>query len=136
MRLVDDIVSMLDNRQQNTDSEFHDLFVKVTDVAQEQDIEIKLPRKPARQIHRENYSTTNPEAYYRQSIYISYIDNKLSQLRECFEIHNRICLRVQGFLPKFLSATCFDDVKEALDLYKTDLGEMSVVRGEITDVLN
>ena len=130
MSLVDDIVRTLQDSRRDADSGFHNLFVTVTDIAAKHDIELKLPRKTGRQIHRENYPSNDPEEYYRQSVYIPYIDNMLTQLNERFEVHNRICLRLQGILPRFIDTTSFDDLKEPLQMYKADLGETSVIRGE------
>lgn len=54
----------------------------------------------------------------------------LAQLRERFESHNRTCLLIQGLLPRFVDTISFDDLREALDLYKSDLGPESVIAGE------
>jgi len=44
--------------------------------------------------------------------------------------HNRTFLRIQGLLPRFVDTISFDDLREALDLYKSDLGPESVIAGE------
>lgn len=46
----------------------------------ELDVEIKTPKLVGRQIHRENYSSSEPEPYYRKSIYIPVLDNMISDL--------------------------------------------------------
>ena len=78
MRLVDDIINVLETRRQNAETEFHDVFVRVTNISQKLDVEVKLPRRVGRQMHRENYGSTDAAEYYRQSIYIPYVDNMLA----------------------------------------------------------
>lgn len=54
----------------------------------------------------------------------------LMQLRERFQPHDRTCLLIQCLLPRFIDASSFDDMKEVVALYKSDLGPESVIRGE------
>ena len=65
---------------------------------------------------------TDPEVYFRQAIYVPYTDNMLAQLRERSEPHNRVCLRIQALLLRFLDLSSFDDLREVADLYRSDLG--------------
>jgi hypothetical protein len=130
MRLVDNIVDVLQQRRQNAEAKFNAIFCKVTALSQDLDVQIQLPRRVGRQKNRENYEATDPEAYYRQAIYIPYMDNILTQLRERFEPHGRMCLRIQSLIPQFVDASTFDDLTEALDLYRSDLGPDSVIEGE------
>ena len=130
MRLVDDIVDVLEQRRQNADAKFNAIFCKVATLAQDLDVRLQLPRRVGRQMNRENYEATDPETFYRQAIYIPYMDNILAQLRERFEPHGRMCLHIQSLIPRFVDASTFNDLREALDLYKSDLGPDSVIEGE------
>ena len=130
MRLVDNIVDVLEQRRLNAEAKFSVIFSKVSALAQELDVQMQLPRRAGRQTNRENYPGTDPEVYFRQVVFIPYVDNMLAQLRERFESHNRTCLRIQGLLPRFVDTISFDDLREALDLYKSDLGPESVIAGE------
>jgi hypothetical protein len=129
-QLVDNIADVLQQRRQNADTKFNALFCKVAALSQDLGLQMQLPRRVGRQRNRENYEATDPEAYYRQAIYIPYIENILVQLRERFEPHGRVCLRIQSLIPRFVVASIFDDLTDALDLYRCDLGPRSVIEGE------
>ena len=94
---------------QKSESYFKNLFYKISDVAQELDVEIKIPRKCGLQVYRENYSATDPEILYRQSIYIPALDNVIQDLEARFSIQTLELYHFSVLFPKQLGADSFDN---------------------------
>ncbi|XP_050524265.1 52 kDa repressor of the inhibitor of the protein kinase-like [Daktulosphaira vitifoliae] len=57
-------------------------------------IVIEMPRLAKRQKHRNNFSTGNPEDYFRVTLFISFIDSIIQQLNDRFNNHKEI---ISGF---------------------------------------
>lgn len=66
--------------RENSDQEFAVIFSKVQEIATTLSVDIKVPRTAARQKNRANYSTTDPESYYRQAHFIPYLDHTIASL--------------------------------------------------------
>lgn len=78
------VLEMLERRRKKSDEYFKNIFEEITGVAEEIGCEITLPRVVKNQIHRKNYPSTDPETYYRQSIYIPALDNLIADLKSRF----------------------------------------------------
>ena len=64
-----------------------DIFVKVDEMSKELHLELSIPRTIARQCYRTNTGmrTTNAQEYFRQAIFIPYLDSILTSLRLRFD---------------------------------------------------
>ncbi|CAI6352232.1 unnamed protein product [Macrosiphum euphorbiae] len=70
-----------------------------------------IPRRVKNQIHRENYAGS-PEAYYRKSIFIPFLDNYLDQLSSKFLDHSTLLLKIQNILPSKCITLDTDGIEE------------------------
>lgn len=70
-----------------TEKKFHELYSIGENFVKEIGEEIKIPRTTKRQVHRDNYENCTPEIYYRQSVFIPFIDHFLVQLEYRFLKH-------------------------------------------------
>ena len=68
---VSDVQDILLKCRDNSDEDFRHVFAKVQQFSVEP---ICIPRIACRQTMRENYDTGDSETYYRQSVYIPYLD--------------------------------------------------------------
>ena len=59
--VVKDIIDILSVRRQNADEEFHDMFMKVSELCEKLDVPVKCPRVVACQQHRDKPPYTTPE---------------------------------------------------------------------------
>ena len=64
-----------------------DIFAKVDEMSKELHLELSIPRTVARQCYRTNTGmrTTNAQEYFRQAIFIPYLDSILTSLRLRFD---------------------------------------------------
>jgi len=72
------------------ESNFKNVFKQATETAE-------ILRRVKNQMHRENYAG-NPEAYYRKSIFIPFLDHYLDQLSSRFLDHSKPLLKIQNIL--------------------------------------
>ena len=66
------------------------IYGKVLALAQSLNIEITAPRQCEKQMHRSNPGSSSCEDYFRQSIFVPYLDSLISSLTHCFSDENSI----------------------------------------------
>jgi len=72
-RHVQVLLSMLQKDRDDCETQFSAIFEKAVEIASKINLELTLPRRNARQTHRDNYPTNNVQDYFRQSLFIPYI---------------------------------------------------------------
>lgn len=81
---LNDTIKILQRRRDNCEAVFKTIYEEVCDIAEELDVEIKIPRKASRQTLRENHPTNDIVIYYKQIIYIQALDNLILDLKDRF----------------------------------------------------
>lgn len=118
--VITDTITVLKQKRENAENVFQQLFMEAKELADQLDIELKAPRIVKKQIHRENYqSTQSAEEYFRRAIYIPLLDNIIADLQ------NRLSSDVMELfhLGIFLPRTAYTEkdlvgVREAANAYK------------------
>lgn len=84
-KLLKDCLKLLEQKRKNCDTKFATIFREVDSLAQsELGMQLTIPRRTGRQVHRENYPTNDPLNFYKQSIFIPLIENVLEDLKDRF----------------------------------------------------
>lgn len=118
---VNDIRALLQECRTKGEQEFRDIFLQAEKIAQGP---ITIPRKCQTQTQRANFATGNPEEYFRQSIFIPYLDGLIMQLTERFSSHVQRAMKLQRLIPSHLQgqaaaaeelSAIFEDFKDDLD---------------------
>lgn len=81
---VQNLLSVIKLHRGDSDNYFRDIFEKTVQIAQKVDIELIIPRQCGRQKHRSNPETTSVEEYFRQTVYIPYLDSLISSIESRF----------------------------------------------------
>lgn len=81
-------------------------------------IEIKIPRHSKKQIHRCNIPVSSPEQFYRASIFIPYMDKFISELKERFTNHQ---VTLSNFDSLFQENGYQENFKNLAETYFEDL---------------
>lgn len=105
--MLDDTIGILKKKREECNEQFSLLFTEITKLANELDVDIKIPRIIGRQNNRANYPTTNPEDYYRQSVYINILDHLMSDLNARFSAETLDLFALSVLFPD--SVTLNDD---------------------------
>lgn len=127
---VKDTMGILEQKRENVDSVFSDLYYEVREILEKLDVQLKMPRLVGRQTKRENHPAQSPEEYYRRSIYIQLLDHVLADLKDRLsaEVMDLFCLRV--ILPR--SKTEPDDdgaLRKIINLYQELIGHCTTFAG-------
>lgn len=91
-----------------------------------------LPRRVGSQRHRQNYSGNSPEEYFRQSVFVPYLDEIISSLEERFTAHKDEIITLHSVIPYHCTQKTFLDIKPAFIFYIDDMKNknLSVLEGE------
>ncbi|KAL4084152.1 hypothetical protein QTP88_027985 [Uroleucon formosanum] len=81
---IDDVISNLENKRNNCQSIFEEIFKECEELMIELDIDVKVPRLPKKQINRANYLAKTTEEYYPVSVYIPLLDSIIEDLKSRF----------------------------------------------------
>lgn len=89
-----------------------------------------VPRTCKLQVGRSNITYSSAEEYYRRSIYVPYLDDFSSSLKERFESHQETVASLQCVLPEFCVLNDFESLEPAFHFYEADLSYKEVVKSE------
>jgi Domain of unknown function (DUF4371)/hAT family C-terminal dimerisation region len=126
-RQINDIAQMLSRYRQEANTSFHEIFEQAQVLAHEP---VTIPRRVGRQTHRANYPTDDAESFYRQAVYIPYLDGLMTQLTERFSIHMQQAIIMQKFVPRFVDSVKYEDIRDVVEQYHDDIPDASKVRDE------
>lgn len=107
----DTLTKLIRRREKCTDV-FATIFEEIRRLADDLDIEIKVPRTAAIQKHRENYPSQDPLTYFRQSIYIPVLENVIEDIKTRFPEET---LNMFGLLILFPKLKETDHYKEKIN---------------------
>lgn len=112
--LVQDTLKTLKEKRGNSEEEFCTLFEKCNSTASSLDIEVTVPRLAKRQQHRSNHPTSNqsnPEEYYRISLYIPLLESVTEDLRTRFSEETLWLYGLTMFIPAQMMKEDFQDIE-------------------------
>nr|CAH7741000.1 unnamed protein product [Callosobruchus chinensis] len=102
------------NEHRQSDEIFLQIFGKAEKVANDLDIEIKLPRITKHQINRSNVATSSIREYYKISIYLRYIDSLISSLNTRFSDDNNPAYFLYILHPYNINKISNDDYQKSI----------------------
>lgn len=82
--MIQDTLKLLGKKRENSENKFETLFKEIRKIANNIDMEIKIPRVARTQKNRDNYPGKDPLAYFRQAVYIPLLDNVIMDLKNRF----------------------------------------------------
>ena len=113
----------------NAEKEFDSIFIKVVEMANDCRTTIQIKRRCQQQTNRENYEG-EPKDFYRNSIFIPYLDNLISQLESRFHQIKLSAMRALHLIPKNLDSltrefqtdilTCYGEELENTDCFEQE----------------
>lgn len=130
---VNNCMQVINSIHENSEEEFHKLFLDVENVLSLVDETVKMPRLNRQSTYRNNIPADSPEQYYRRSIFLPFFDYFKSQLIERFIKHNYIISGLQNLIPSFLIKLkpSSDEFKKCIDFYKNFLPTYETFESEL-----
>jgi len=127
LQLVSTLLQYLRDQRSTAEDNFTEIWNNAQELAVLADVELKLPRLAGRQQHRQNVPTSNVEQYFRQTVYITFLDSMIQQLTTRFEGHNKGVYHISSVIPAFIANRTFDDLLPAVQTYSGFLSDVAVV---------
>lgn len=115
MDMADSLIKLLEEMRVNVMAKFSELFTSAQKIAAEIQTEIRIPRIAKTQLYRANYQSTDPEEYYRISVFIPFIDHFVNQLKARFLKHKGILTKIQNVLPNKIVNLDEIEINETID---------------------
>jgi len=63
-----------------------------------------IPRRCKSQIFRDNYPSDDPEHFFREAIFASYLDHLIVEMKDRFFDQKQKCLSLWDLIPKYCDA--------------------------------
>ena len=111
----------------NAEKKFDSIFIKVVEMANNCGTTIQIKRRCQQQANNENYQGEHKD-FYRNSIFIPYLDNLISQLESRFHQINLSAMRALHLIPKNLDSLTRE--------FQTDILHIMVKNCKILIALN
>lgn len=97
---IQDVKSVLEEKRENAEIVFSNLFSEIIDIAKELDVDLKIPRIVAHQTHRANLPANSCEEYFRRSIYVPLLDYVITDLKDRLSMEVMRLFNLRIILPK------------------------------------
>ncbi|GBM43044.1 repressor of the inhibitor of the protein kinase [Araneus ventricosus] len=123
-------LDLLSQQRVNANDNFKILRAQVKEIAAKLDIKEEIPRVCRLQTARNNVPDSTEEEYYRQAVYVPYLDDFCNSLKERFESHKETVASLQHILPEFCTKTDFYSLEAAFNFYEEYLSHKEVVQSE------
>lgn len=134
---VSNTMTTLQERRFKCDEIFKDIFFETSHLAEELDVDMKLPRLTSRQTKRSNHPG-DIEEYYRRSVYIPLLDNVCADLTSRLSSSSLECFGLRGIIPTNLVATTREkedgvliNLKRGFKQFASIIGSGDVLTNEI-----
>jgi hypothetical protein len=121
---IQDLLSMLEIDRNNCENIFNSIFNEVKLVASKINLKLKLPRRSVKQVHRENYPTNDVEVYFRQSLFIPYLESVIMSLKDRFSDEKLKIFTLYNLHPKKMKLMSDQQFAESVDFICTLYGSL------------
>lgn len=96
---IQNLICLLKQKRENSGAVFNNIWIVVSKIATNFDLQITTPRTTLHQVNRPNYNG-NPEEFYRFSIFNPLLDELIMDLCDRFNANTCETLKVSQLLPK------------------------------------
>ncbi|KAF0702097.1 52 kDa repressor of the inhibitor of the protein kinase-like, partial [Aphis craccivora] len=109
-------VPMSQNKRNNCQSIFEEIFKECEELMIELDIDVKVPRLSKKQTNRANNPTKTTEEYYRVSVCIPLLDSIIEDLKSRFlSKENKLLLNLCLLVPRYIVDITGEDFKKIIE---------------------
>ena len=123
IELVDSVLDILRQNRRNCENVFQKIFDKAKNQCEKYDAPLVIPRRCKIQIFRDNYPSDHPEHFFREAIFVPYLDHLIVEMEDRFFDQKQKC-RNLGLIPKYCDASpnTAQDLERLLEIYQEDIG--------------
>ena len=121
---IQELLGVFRNDRENAKLKFQQLFCKSQKLSEKFEVDITVPRRSKKMMHRSNYDAKDAEEYYRVSVYIPYLDSLINSLTTRFHESNDVIASLSYLMPSEARLTekdeYMDNMTKIEDFYGID----------------
>jgi len=131
--LIDSVLDILRQNRSNCENIFHKIFDQAKNECEKYDAPLLILRRCKSQIFRDNYPSDDPEHFFREAIFVPYLDHSMVEMEDRFFYRKRTCRSLWGLIPKYCDASpnTAQDLERLLEIYQEGIGPRAVVVPEV-----
>jgi len=98
------VLDILRQNRSNCDYVFHKIFDQAKNECEKCDVPLLIPRRCKSQIFRDNYPSDDPEHFFREAIFVPYLDHLMVEMEDRFFDQKQKCRSLWGLIPTVSNA--------------------------------
>lgn len=114
---IENVTKVLVSRRSRLNESFVKTWEEAKVLAEKLGIELTKPRVVKKQVHRENIPSSSAEEHYRRAVYTQFLDHVHSQMKQRFEQHNAVALKIGALIPEVCVSLPSTALQPLLDAY-------------------
>ena len=99
IELTDSVLNILRQSRSNCENVFHKIFDQAKNECEKYDAPLWIPRRCKSQIFRDNNPSDDPEHFFREAIFVSYLDHLIVEMENRFFDQKQKCRSLWGSIP-------------------------------------
>ena len=133
IELIDSVLDILRQNRSNCENVFHKIFDQAKNECEKYDAPLLIPRRCKSQIFRDNYPSDDPEHFFREAIFVLYLDHLIVEMEDRFFDQKQKCRSLWGLIRKYYDAfpNTAQDLERLLEIYQEDIGPRAAVVPEV-----
>ena len=138
IELIDSVLDILRQNRSNCENVFHKIFDQAKNECEKYDGPLLIPRRCKRQNYSDNYPSDDPEHFFREAIFVPYLDHFIVGMEDRFFDQKQQCRSLWGLMPKYCDASpnTAQDLERLLEIYQEYIGPRAVVVPEVQRWVN
>jgi len=84
IELIDGVLDILRQNRSNCENFFHKICDQAKNECEKYDAPLLIPRRCKSHIFRDNYPSDDPEHFFREAIFVSYLDHLIVEMKDRF----------------------------------------------------
>lgn len=108
------ILSVIQGHRNSPDDVMNEIMNDATLIAEKLDVELKIPRRTAKQLYRSNHPSSNMNEFYKVSLLIPYLDSLISSLNDRFAENHKPAFSLLSLHPANLLQIPANEIKSKI----------------------
>ena len=138
IELIDSMLDIFRQNRSNYENVFHKIFDQAKNECEKYDAPLLIPRRCKSQIFRDNYSYDAPGHFFREAIFVPYLDHSIVEMEDRFFDQKQKCRSLWGLIPKYCDASpnTAQCLERLLEINQEDIGPRAAVVPEVQPWVN
>jgi len=138
IELIDSVLDILRQNRSNCENVFHNISDQAKNECEKYDAPLLIRRRCKSQIFRYNYPSDDPEHFFREAIFVLYLDHLIVETPDRFFDQKQKCRKIWGLIPKYCGASpnTAQDLERLLEVHQEDIGPRAAVVPEVQRWVN